>query len=148
MKLCGFRPTPSELAAQNIIDTRTAALFFDASPKEEEEAEAGKSGLATGNIARDVGNVAQRPSIGETVARGILPFRTDTKLNYDLQAARKQRHRARIAAAGEADARAAQDRPTWRRRASSSPTRAPSARCGTPRSAEWAWRRGSRAACR
>ena len=37
----------------------------------------------------------QRPSIAETVARGILMHRTDTKLNYNLQAAQRQLHRRR-----------------------------------------------------
>merc|ERR1712032_1648965 len=35
----------------------------------------------------------QRPSIDETISRGILLHRTDTKLNYDLQARHKQLHK-------------------------------------------------------
>jgi len=93
------RPTPSDLAAQNIIDTRTAALFFGDAP--DETAETADSGLATDNISRDdilsrlQTKIKQRPSVSETVARGILPFRTDTKLNYGLQAAQQQLHRRR-----------------------------------------------------
>eukprot|EP01083_Nonionella_stella_P203933 743780_1 len=38
-------------------------------------------------------NLKQRPSVDETMARGILMYRTDTKLNYDLQERHKQLHK-------------------------------------------------------
>ena len=53
------------------------------------------------NIINDKENIQQRmerklrqrPSIDETLARGILLHRTDTKLNYDLQQRHKQLHK-------------------------------------------------------
>jgi len=115
------RPDVEQLAAHNIIhraEANTAALFFSTNHGAMDGDRGGGGGgdaVYSGNVVDDFGrtvivrnnisrsNIAdkmamklrQRPSIDETLARGILLHRTDTKLNYNLQAAQSQLHRRR-----------------------------------------------------
>merc|ERR1712154_273323 len=101
------RPSPNDLHSANIIASDTASLFFGASPTTQvitPNHDENETNISLDILYKDNMNkseiqkkmeykLKQRPSISETVARGILLHRTDNKLNYDLQARHKQLHR-------------------------------------------------------
>eukprot|EP01084_Bolivina_argentea_P083787 151682_1 len=110
-KLLMNRPTPNQLESSNIIDANTAALFFGASPVPHvltspnteyidsmmdatESLYAASTPRSRAQVSERLSlKLSQRPSMDETMARGILLFRTDTKVNYDLQSRYQQLHR-------------------------------------------------------
>jgi len=119
-KLLSNRPNPTQLTSQNILPTATAAgLFGAASPSSQQMAAPSPVSIpmiadneemdvdhsdAQINIIRENMDkrqiisrmnrkLRQRPSMDETLARGILLVRTDTKVNYDLQQRHKQLHK-------------------------------------------------------